>query len=57
MPEPEVLETIAPPNIIPATTYSQPEYLDPLLLRDREHERQARVAALLKVSRAFDTSY
>jgi len=48
MPEPEVLETIAPPNIIPATTYSQPEYLDPLLLRDREHERQARVAALLK---------
>lgn len=56
LPEPEVLKILAPPNPIPKTTYDQPEYLDALLMRDREHERQSRVAALLKDAdgNAFD---
>lgn len=43
-------------NPVPKTTYETPEYLEKTAVRDREHEKQARVAQLLKSAdaHAFD---
>jgi hypothetical protein len=55
-PEPEILEKQLPPNPIPKTTYEIPENLDPTKIRDREHERQTRVANMINAAdmEAFD---
>jgi len=57
IPEPEEEPKISiTTNAIPETTYKTPEYLEKIAVRDREHDRQARVAQLLKSSdlNAFD---
>jgi len=47
IPEPEVFESQSPPHPIPETTYEKPDYLDPKVIRDRDHERRSRVATML----------